>query len=138
MQILIKSGLIQQTLCHGHVTGPDRHVGPQDLLVAGPIAAQVAETIRATNALVYHRGNLQTAITFSVTRECASPQAAELFCFTHPRDVLREDTLIILAQTANGGTSKLTLAGAAIQDVQCRQVGLSVLVSYNIIGGALT
>ena len=137
MRILMKSGTTEQVLCHGHVDGVDRHVGPSNLRTAGPIEVQVAEFLRGANVAAYNRGNLKSSLSFSVHRECASAQAAEKFCLTHPRDCLRSDTCVILAENATGGTEKLTMSSAAVTDVQCEQIGVGVIVSYQIIGGAI-
>jgi hypothetical protein len=138
MKILIKSGTTEHTLCHGHITGTDKHVGPSDLLCSGPVSVEIGRYIRATAAIPYNRANRVSTISFSVTRECASALAAELFCLTHLRDLLREGTLYIHAQSAAGGTEQITLSNAIVQDVQCRHVGLTVLVAYQIVGGTIS
>jgi hypothetical protein len=138
MRILMKSGSTEQVLCHGHVTGVDTHVGPTELRVSGPVASQPERFFRAAAGKVYNRANRITTVSFSVTRECASAQAAEKFCFTHPRDALRENTAIFQAEDAGGGRDAMTLADAALTNVVCAQIGVSVIVQYEIAGGQLT
>lgn len=140
MQILVKdtaTGSVQ-TLCHGHGTGVDKHVGPSDLITEGPISVQMAEFLRATNAKAYSRGNRKARLSFSVTRECASLQAAEAFCLTHPRDLQRADTVLIVAQGNRGAVTNLAIGNAVVENVQCRQIGVTVQISYTLTGGAIT
>ena len=140
MRLLMKNSatLSEEQLCHGHVVGAGKHVGPTDLRVGGPIAVQKAQFLRATAGKSYARGNLTCTVSFSITRDCSTYEAAERFCFQHPRDVLREDTLLILAEGTRQETVKLTLSDAALESCDCRQLGVAVIVSYVISGGALT
>jgi hypothetical protein len=138
MRIIIKSGTTEQIICDGHVAGADKSVGPSNLRVEGPVLPQVRERLRATEVAISNRYNRRTVVRFSVTRECQSAKAAEKYAFTHQRDCQRADTLICLAEGADGSTEKLTLASAHIGNVVCEQIGVSVIVTYDIQGGALT
>lgn len=138
MRILVKSGSTEQVLCHGHVTGVDKHVGPTGLRVSGPVAAQVAQFLRATQVTVWNRANREVRVAFGITRECASAIAAEKFCFSHPRDCLRSTTVIIQAEGQAGAFDKLTLANAVVTQVACEQFGVAVVVNYEIVGGSIT
>ncbi len=138
MRIILKFGATEHTLCHGPTWAVDNHVGPTGLQVSGPISLQVAEALRATNATPYNRANLITRVAFTVTRECASAKAAEKFCFTHIRDVLRSGTIYLLCEDNAGAYDTLTLANAVLQEPTCTQIGQSVQIAYTIIGGALT
>jgi hypothetical protein len=106
--------------------------------LTGPIQVQVGQFLRATNATPYNRGNKVVRGAFSVFRECASFLAAEKFCWTYQRDLSRSGNLIILAEDSAGGTEKLTLANTTVDDVRCVQIGVTVLITYTISGGALT
>jgi len=142
MKIIIKdtstTPATEQILCDGHVVAVNKSVGPSNLQTSGPMAGQISEFLRAANIKARGRGNKRTAISFSVTRECASAQAAEKLCLTHLRDCLRSDTLICLAEGTQGQLDKLTIANVHITDIGCAQVGLTVLINYSIVGGVLT
>lgn len=139
MRIILKTAAnTEHILCDGAQPVVGKHCGPQDLRVSGPIQAQVAQALRATNATPYNRGNKVVRVSWSVTRECPSASAAEKFCFTYQRDLARAGTIAILAEGAAGAIDKLTLANAVIDDVQCQHIGCSVIITYTVSGGALT
>jgi hypothetical protein len=138
MRILMKSGTTEQILCHGHVEGIDKHVGPSNLRTSGPISVQQGEFLRATYGKAYNRNNLKTMLSFSITRECASAQAAEAFCLTHLRDVLRSNTCVVQAEGSKGGKTTITISDAVLQEPVCEQIGVSVVITYTILGGAIT
>lgn len=139
MRIILKSGATESILCDGALTGVlDKHIGPSGLRVSGPIQPQIATAMRATNATPYNRANKLTRIAFQVMRQCQSASAAERYCFTHQRDVLRAGTLRIFAQGADGAFEELQLANTILEDVQCEQIGLAVQIAYTLSGGALT
>lgn len=139
MRIILKSGSSESILCDGAMAGSvDKHVGPTALRVSGPIQSQVAPAMRAVNATPISRSNKVTRIAFGVLRQCQSAVAAERYCFTHPRDVLRSGTLRIFAQGSAGAFEELQLANTILEDVQCEQIGLTVQIAYTLSGGALT
>jgi hypothetical protein len=139
MKIILKSATgTEQILCDGHVVAKDKHIGPSGQSLSAPIEVQPGRFLRAINGRPLNRGNKIVRGSFSVTRECASFLAAEKFCWTYQRDVLREGSLIILAEDSAGGTEKLTLANTTVDDVRCVQIGVTVLITYTISGGALT
>ena len=94
--------------------------------------------VRATTATPYSRGNRLFTLAFSVVRECASAKAAEAYCLTHPRDVLRSGTLYIFAEGSSGDRQPSQLANAVLREVVCTHTGVSVTISYTVVGGQLT
>ncbi|MFO7534714.1 MAG: hypothetical protein R6X19_03365 [Kiritimatiellia bacterium] len=121
------------TLCDGPTRAVDKSGGPADLAVNGRILTQPVFPIRATASTVLWRANLATTVTFRVTRLFSTVAAAEMWAVAHPGSVVRAGTLTI----TEGATSK-TMVNANLEDVQCRHVGASVIVTYKIIGGVLS
>jgi hypothetical protein len=139
MRIVLKSTTGESTLCHGATQGAvDKHVGPTGLRVSGPIQMQPATAMRAVAATPYNRGNKIVRVAFQVVRQCATAAAAEKFCFQYQRDVLRAGTLHIFAESSAGAYEIMQLANTVLEDVQAEQIGLTVLISYTLSGGALT
>ncbi len=139
MRIILKSGTTEATLCHGATQGAvDKHVGPTALRVSGPVQTQPAAAMRAVTATPYNRGNKVVRVSFQVVRQCASASAAEKFCFQYQRDVLRAGTLHIFAESSAGAYEIMQLANTVLDDVQAEQIGVTVLITYTLSGGALT
>jgi hypothetical protein len=138
MRIVIKSGTAEQVLCDGHVDGVDRNVGPSNLRTSGPISVQVAEYLRGTAAKPINRQNRKSQLSFSVTRECASAQAAEKLCIDYPATCLRSGTLTIKPEGSAGAIADRKIADAAVANISCEQIGSSVVITFDIVGGAIT
>jgi hypothetical protein len=140
MRIVLKTtGGAEHVLCDGHVLGVGRSVGPLDgMAVSSLMQVQPIQRIRATHAKPTARGNIATQVQFSVLRELASGQAAELFCFTHGRDVGRTGTLYIIGEGSGGSRRQLVLADAQLSDPRCTLRGCAVEIAYQVQGGAIT
>lgn len=138
MKIILKSGSTEQILCDGHTNAQNKHVGPSGLRISGNVTPEEQRFLRATTGKPQNRGNLIIRISFGVVRECASFLAAEKFCATYQRDVLRGGSLYLLAENATGGFEKLVLADAVLVEVLTLHTGVTVDLNYTLIGGTLT
>jgi hypothetical protein len=139
MRIVLKSGTTEHVLCDGHVDGTNKSIGPlAGMQTSAPISVDEARPVRATTATPYSRGNRLFTLAFSVVRECDSAKAAEAYCLTHPRDVLRAGTLYVFAEGSSGDRQPYTLANAVLREVVCTHTGVSVTIAYTVVGGQLT
>lgn len=138
MRIVLKSDSGEEILCDGHVTGPDRNVGPMDdMRSSSPILMEIAQYLRGETAKPIARGNARLNLAFSVTRECADAAAAEHFMVFYHKTVLRKGTLYVIAEGSEGKTEALTLRDAVLQEPNCQQIGCTVIIHYTIVGGAI-
>ena len=142
MRIIIKNtggGNAQTVLADGAgVRGAGKNVGPDGFRISGQVSSQIAQFLRAGNAKVFNRGNLRTSIAFSVRREFSSTQAAEFWLLNHVKTVQREDTLYMFAQAESGNEIQVTVSDCVLTLTDLQHEGVSVRVSYQITGGAIS
>jgi hypothetical protein len=108
---------------------------PIGLRINGAIVADVAEYLRASSVEVFDRGNLRTVISFSVTREHASVEAAQSYLVQHAVTVPRSGLVEIEYEQGRG---RAWLYGAVMPQANSSHSGCSTTVEYEIIGGAMS
>lgn len=111
------------------------HTSPADLRINGELVAETAEYLRATVVDVFNRGNRRTSVTFSVTREHASVEAAQLYLLRHEVNVPRSGLVTFEAEQARGS---LWMYDAVLNTVSSSHVGATTLHSYSILGGEIS
>jgi len=120
-----KSG--ETRLCDAPARGKDRCVAIGTLEGAEQRNKDLKEGFRALTAQPIDRGNSRLKLQFSVTRECASFDAARSWLLAHIRDCVRSGTLIIAQDT---GTTVYN--NAALEIVRFYTTGVSIFVTYAI------
>jgi len=143
MKIIIKNtaatGKPETILAEGGTErAVDKNVGPNNLRITGEVSAQVAQRLRATSAKVFNRDNQRVTVTFDIWREFSTPLNAEYWLLSHIKNAQREDTLYLHAQGAAGNKIRVTLSDCVLTVVALSHQGVSVFVSYQIVGGAIT
>lgn len=110
----------------------------QELAVSGQSQVQEVNTVRATVATRYNRGNLSTTISFSVSREYPTMEDASRAAL----EIVGEqqgikDTLTIVTETPSA-TTRRYLPDALIAEVAPTQIGVTLRIRYTIRGSKLT
>jgi hypothetical protein len=95
---------------------------------------QVRQALRATAARDSDRGNLQTNVTFSVTRYFATVQLAESYILTHASTIPGGGTVVF--QTV--GNTNFYLTNAVVKTTDSKHTGRTTLHSYSISGGLIS
>lgn len=111
---------------------------PEDLEVNAEALVQVAQGVRAAEARVFHRGNVQHRLTFQITRTYASAGAAEAALFEHPAEVPTEGDITITVEPCDATAKVATLTDAAVHVFAARQIGRSIQWRYTITAGGIT
>ena len=130
MQITIGS----DTLCDGATRAVGKHCGPLGTVEFDPAAnCQVGEFLRATVIKAFDRGNIRHQVSFKVSRLFTDPDDAFLWALEYPSTVTRSGTV-----TFTSGSTSATLADAVLDPPKCTTIGVSVEISYRLVGGAVT
>jgi hypothetical protein len=141
MRILIKhpdTG-VETVLCDGPGRGVDRNCGPLDgLSIDDQVNVQPAEFIRATESKYFNRGNQHTGMSFRVARECQSMVAAHAWQVGFHAGCVRNGTIRLIEQDANGVTQLVRIENAVITAIKTTPMGVTRIVEFNIVGGKLT
>ena len=131
MQVTITDTTGSDTLCDGLTRDQDKHCGPEPGWArASSHNAQIAEYIRGGTIKVFDRGNAKAGLKFSINRLCASIDAAISLSLLYPDQVRRFGTVTVIS-----GTASVQILNAEIQSVQCVVTGISVKITYDIVGG---
>jgi len=117
------------------IDGAEMREQPNNWRVNGSPVNQVAQYLRAAQARVHQRGNVQTTITFQCAKEHASLQAAILYCMTHYRSMILTGTALFVFESDGGATTNEYLANASCHVSEIYPVGLTTFATYNITGG---
>lgn len=105
--------------------------------VSGQISVQNDAFIRAAEAGVLDRGNLQTTVEFGTVRKFATAHTAELWMLDYDATMPRTGTLIIETIQANGGVSRRYMRGAVVMPPKREANGVSISLNYTVVGGAI-
>ena len=125
-------GTVTRVLC----SGPDE--GPLDPFETEFLrAVQRVQPTRGEWEELIPRGLRSISLPFQVVKSFASLAAAEQFCILHERALPYNCTLKILSDGGPGATLLFTAAHAEILAVNCRRMGLAVLVSYRILANRI-
>jgi hypothetical protein len=116
------------------ILAPGGTMSPSGLSIHTERNTQVRQALRAPSARDSDRGNVQTTITFSVTRYFATPQLAESYILLHASTIPGGGTVIF--QTVGGTNFYLT--NAVVKTTDCKHTGRTTLHSYSINGGLIS
>lgn len=116
------------TICDGPDRSVNKNTGPENLQISAQTTAQVRRFLRVQNAKVSDRLGMVSQIAFGVTRLCADVAAAEAYSAVHPATVARSGTLTL---------GSVEVSDCVIDEVACRQMGVTVKIEYRITGGAM-
>ena len=109
---------------------------PDSLGFNGKRVVDVAEFLRAADAVPSNRGNRKTTFAFTLTREHASHRAACEFAAMHEWMVPEVGAVVL--QLEGDGVTKLTFTNGVLEEVACDDVfGVSTIHTYSFIGSRL-
>lgn len=127
------TGAASATLCPMPGLGSELLQSPYGRKFSGGREVQSASAFRAANKRVFNRRNAQRTFAFSVTREHASPLAAEAFQHLHPQESMFDmpsGSSVVLAESG----SSWTLMGAQFQSVDVAELkGRVTKTSYSVL-----
>jgi len=140
MRILIKDASNNQTiLCDGPGRGLDRNTGPLDgIMFDDQINVQPGEILRAASAKAWNRGNKRTQVGFRISREMASANAAHVWQAAFHAQCIRAGMIEFTGVDSNGTERSFTLSDAVISNIKTTPLGVTRLVEFSIVGGAIT
>ena len=104
----------------------------------GRINVQENQFIRARAAEYEDRLNLATTVTFDTTRKFPTVVAAFTFALDYDRTKPREGQLIFEIPVAGGAEVRRFMAGAVVLPPKILTIGVSVNLSYTVLGGRIT
>ena len=140
MRILIKDSANNQTvLCDGPGRGTDLSIGPLDgVSFDDQVVAQISERFRADAIVAYNRKNKRTSVVFKIARESTSLNAAHVWQMTFHSTCIRAGTVEFSETNSSGVTVTVSLANALIIGIKTTPLGVTRIVEFSIIGGALS
>ena len=134
MKIILKVGTAEYVLANGPERGLGNHVGPgDDFGHNSAVASQQGSLLRGAAMTPYLRHNASTALAFTVNVGFADLVTAQNYALNYPGSVPRNGKLRIVNDVSN----VREIAAAVITAIDCRQLGVNVQISYQIIGGAV-
>lgn len=126
------------TFCHGTDRGVDKHCGPNpDVANSATALAQIDPVIGATFQTISDRQNLIGTYRFGVSVQKASVEEASYFASTYPQTAPRFGTLRIASDT-NPTTVYVEFPSAHVGNIDARQNGVTVELTYSVTLGAQT
>jgi hypothetical protein len=139
MRIVIKDSANNQTvLCDGPGRGADKNIGPLDgISFDDQIVTQVAEYLRQSAIQAFNRGNKRTQVQFRVVREMASVNEAHTWQVAFHSACIRQGTVQFIETSNSGVQHTYSLANAVIAGIRSTPLGVSRIVEFTIIGGAI-
>lgn len=121
-------------LCDGPDRTAGKHAGPLGRVEFDPVAnVQVGEFLRATTIKAFDRGNIRHQVSFRISRLFTSADDAFDWCLSYPSTVTRSGSVVF-----QSGTASKTMADAVLQPPKMSILGVTVEVSYTLVGGAIT
>lgn len=111
--------------------------GVSQFKINGQRVSQVAQFLRAAAVRVFNRGNLQTTVTFAITRAHESLMAAELFILEHDLNLPPQGLVTFTAGGAETQETERYLADAMITVSDREYIGVTTIHHYTVVGGEL-
>jgi hypothetical protein len=105
--------------------------------VGGTVKVQPDGFPRAEAMVFRDRKNLATSLSFGTTRKFASLVAAAEWALDYDAAKPRSGTLILETPQAGGGVSRRYMAGAVVQPPGREVIGVSVILTYDVVGGKI-
>lgn len=122
-------------LCNGVPSNETEPYGPLDQWgFETPRQIQISQPVRGEFTNQFYRGNRSSRLGFTALRKFASFKDAEAFCLDHERNLPKGGTLK-LTTDSSAGAAQRTIANCELQSVSLTNMGRSVLIRYEFIGG---
>jgi len=113
------------------ILAPGGISSPSGLAIHTERNTQVRQALRAPAARDSNRGNIQTAVSFSVTRYFTTVQLAEQYILLHASTFRRGGPVVF--HTTVGGTNYY-LTNAVVKTTESKHTGRTTSHSYSISG----
>lgn len=110
------------------------HTSAGDLRINGQINIDSQARLRAAAMAFRDRKNLQQSITFSTWRKFDTPAEAKEWALTYDAVMPRTGSLDFYDEA---GDPVARLSGAVVSPPQRRILGVSVELTYSVVGGAM-
>lgn len=137
MRIGLHSGGTTYPLAGQDGVSERTHSSAGDFVLTPESAVQVAAFVRAVYAKPIDRGNLLNVLTFTTTRQFATPAAAQLWCLDYHADFPSSGVLYLDAVAPGGTVQRRTMADTVVDPPRRRVIGATVLLDYTARGGEL-
>jgi hypothetical protein len=116
------------------ILAPGGISSPNGLAIHTERNTQVRQALRAMAARDSDRGNMQTSVSFSVTRYFSTVQLAESYILLHASTIPGGGTVVF--QTVGGTNYYLT--NAVVKTTESKHTGRTTSHSYSISGGLIS
>jgi hypothetical protein len=137
MRISLHSGSTLYPLAGEGGVSERTHSSVADFQLTPESEVQVAAFVRGAYAKPIDRGNLLNVVSFTTTRQFATPAAAELWCLDYHGSFPSSGTLYFDAVAPNGTVSRRTMENAVVDPPRRRCIGATALVDYTVRGGSI-
>lgn len=105
---------------------------PANYRVGGKRVFQLAELLRAAAAIPLDRANVSTTISFDVTKEYSSVEAAEIAALDGPATYCKPGVMSFLA---SGGQTLARRLPCVVIGVDAKQSGIVLFWTFTLVGG---
>lgn len=115
----------------------DSELAPDSLTIDAERQVQIVQRLRALASKPIARANTLTTISFTVTREHDHVRAAETYLLKHEADIPATGQVTFECEGDDGVESRFAFDAAELKTTSARQIGVSTLHSYTLIGGRI-
>jgi hypothetical protein len=113
-------------------------IGPlEGWTLSMPRVIQTSHPCRATHATHYNRGGRTARLQFSCYRKFPSRREAEDFCLSH-EGTLPQGGTVRVTTDSDAGAQVRVIANAEIAEPVFTHIGKLVLITYQIVGAAIS
>ena len=117
---------------------PGGDASPEELRVNGLTKVQVAEYLRAANAIPFARGNAVNTLTFATTREWPDYGSAMAYLITHRATVPSSGVLKVVSEPQETTVISFSAAIAVLESDEGTIQGIVTRHQYKVVCGPLT
>lgn len=137
MRISLKVGATVYPLAGQAGVSERTHSSAGEFRIAADSQRELIQRVRAATAKMVDRGNLATTITFSTSRQFATPAEAFLYTLDHDGALPRAGTLVMETAKPSGAAYSRYLMDVVISPPARRVIGCTALLDYTATGGGI-
>jgi hypothetical protein len=137
MRIGLYSGTTLYPLAGAAGVSERTHSGAAEFSLTAESARQIAAYVRGEYAKPIDRGNLLNGVSFSTSRQLATPAEAFLWCLDYETDFARSGDLVFEAIAPDGSSTWRRMRNTLVDPPVRRCNGATALVDYRVQGGVI-
>jgi hypothetical protein len=138
MRIALFSGGVIYPLAGAAGVSERTHSSAGEFEITGQSAVQVAAFLRAAYAKPIDKGNLLQVLSFTTTRQFATPAEAEIWALDYATNFPSSGALYLDAVSPSGAITRRILADAVVDPPLRRTIGATAFLTYQVRGSSIS